>query len=98
MSNDGRATSLLHDASNYSGSMTALTQLLGAMERDGLVHRDVAGKRCYEISLTSTGAELAAGLGMEPVDQMPPAQQHSLLALAMRMAELEARVAELEAR
>lgn len=98
VSPDGRATSMLHDAAAYPGSMTALTQLLGSMERDGLVARDVVGKRCYEISLTEAGVELAAGLGVDAVAELPEPQKNSLLALAVRVAELEARVAELEAR
>jgi DNA-binding MarR family transcriptional regulator len=95
---DGRATSALHDAANYDGSMTALTQLLGSMERDQLVTRDVVGKRCYEIALTESGRELAAGLGAVVNPDLPEPQRNSLLALAIRVGELEARVAQLEAR
>ena len=98
VSPDGRATSALHDAANYDGSMTALTQLLGSMERDGLVVRDVVGKRCYEIALTESGRALAAGLGAVVEPELPEPQRNSLLALAVRVGELETRVAKLEAR
>ena len=42
----------------------AFAQLLSGMERDGLINREVRGKRTYRITLS---AQPAARLGAEPV-------------------------------
>jgi hypothetical protein len=39
----------------------AFAQLLSGMERDGLISREVRGKRTYRITLSATPARLAAG-------------------------------------
>ena len=59
----GMASTRLAEAVGYPGSSVAFAQLLSGMERDGLISREVRGKRTYRIVLT---APAAAGRGAEP--------------------------------
>jgi len=54
----GMASNKLAEAVGYPGSSVAFAQLLSGMERDGLIARDVRGKRTYRITLSG---ETAAG-------------------------------------
>jgi len=54
----GMASNKLAEAVGYPGSSVAFAQLLSGMERDGLIARDVRGKRTYRITLS--GATAAA--------------------------------------
>jgi len=61
----GMASTRLAAAVGYPGSSVAFAQLLSGMERDGLIRREVRGKRTYRIALstpaaTRRGAEAAA--------------------------------------
>jgi hypothetical protein len=57
----GMASTKLAEAVGYPGSSVAFAQLLSGMERDGLITREVRGKRTYRITLTDgTGAAQAA--------------------------------------
>jgi hypothetical protein len=47
----GMASTRLADAVGYPGSSVAFAQLLSGMERDGLIVREVRGKRTYRITL-----------------------------------------------
>jgi hypothetical protein len=47
----GMASTRLAEAVGYPGSSVAFAQLLSGMERDGLISRDVRGKRTYRIIL-----------------------------------------------
>lgn len=47
----GMASTKLAEAVGYPGSSVAFAQLLSGMERDGLVAREVRGKRTYRITL-----------------------------------------------
>ena len=58
------ASTRLSEAVGYPGSSVAFAQLLSGMERDGLINREVRGKRTYRITLS---AQPAARLGSEPV-------------------------------
>lgn len=61
----GRATSRLAEAMGYTSRPVSLSPLLSALEADGLVEREVRGRRCFLIELTRKGqamAELDAGL------------------------------------
>jgi hypothetical protein len=60
----GMASTRLSEAVGYPGSSVAFAQLLSGMERDGLINREVRGKRTYRITLS---AQPAARLGAEPV-------------------------------
>lgn len=51
------ASTRLAEAVDYPGSSVAFAQLLSGMERDGLIAREVRGKRTYRISLTEQGAQ-----------------------------------------
>jgi DNA-binding MarR family transcriptional regulator len=51
----GRATSLLAEAMGYTSRPVSLSPLLSALEADGLVRRDVRGRRCFTIELTPKG-------------------------------------------
>lgn len=60
----GMASTRLAEAVGYPGSSVAFAQLLSGMERDGLIAREVRGKRTYRISLADAancaGKALAA--------------------------------------
>jgi hypothetical protein len=57
----GMASTRLAEAVGYPGSSVAFAQLLSGMERDGLISREVRGKRTYRISLSApTAARRAA--------------------------------------
>lgn len=60
----GMASTRLAEAVGYPGSSVAFAQLLSGMERDGLINREVRGKRTYRISLS---AAPNARLGSDPV-------------------------------
>jgi hypothetical protein len=47
----GMASTRLAEAVGYPGSSVAFAQLLSGMERDGLIRREVRGKRTYRITL-----------------------------------------------
>ena len=47
----GMASTRLAEAVGYPGSSVAFAQLLSGMERDGLIRREVRGKRTYHITL-----------------------------------------------
>jgi hypothetical protein len=49
----GMASTRLAEAVGYPGSSVAFAQLLSGMERDGLISREVRGKRTYRITLPS---------------------------------------------
>ena len=51
----GMASTRLAEAVGYPGSSVAFAQLLSGMERDGLIVREVRGKRTYRITLTAQG-------------------------------------------
>jgi hypothetical protein len=59
----GMASTRLAEAVGYPGSSVAFAQLLSGMERDGLISREVRGKRTYRIALSAP----AAGRGAEPL-------------------------------
>jgi hypothetical protein len=46
------ASTRLSEAVGYPGSSVAFAQLLSGMERDGLINREVRGKRTYRITLS----------------------------------------------
>jgi hypothetical protein len=52
----GLASTALAEAAGYPGSSVAFAQLLSAMERSGLIEREVRGRRTYWIGLASTAA------------------------------------------
>jgi hypothetical protein len=51
----GMASTRLAEAVGYPGSSVAFAQLLSGMERDGLISREVRGKRTYRIALSAQG-------------------------------------------
>jgi hypothetical protein len=51
----GMASTRLAEAVAYPGSSVAFAQLLSGMERDGLIAREVRGKRTYRIALAGGG-------------------------------------------
>jgi hypothetical protein len=59
----GMASTRLAEAVGYPGSSVAFAQLLSGMERDGLIAREVRGKRTYRITLAD-GAAAAARSGL----------------------------------
>jgi hypothetical protein len=52
----GMASTRLAEAVGYPGSSVAFAQLLSGMERDGLISREVRGKRTYRITLSAPPA------------------------------------------
>jgi hypothetical protein len=55
------ASTRLAEAVGYPGSSVAFAQLLSGMERDGLISREVRGKRTYRITLSASPAARRAG-------------------------------------
>jgi len=65
----GMASTRLAEAVGDPGSSVAFAQLLSGMERDGLIAREVRGKRTYRIALADGAAArsgLATGLAAGP--------------------------------
>lgn len=70
----GMASTKLAEAVGYPGSSVAFAQLLSGMERDGLIVRDVRGKRTYRITLPEgTAAGTAARAEAQPPAGTGPA-------------------------
>jgi hypothetical protein len=63
------ASTRLSEAVGYPGSSVAFAQLLSGMERDGLISREVRGKRTYRIALSTPGAPRR---GADPVKTDEP--------------------------
>jgi hypothetical protein len=59
----GMASTRLAEAVGYPGSSVAFAQLLSGMERDGLIRREVRGKRTYRITLSVPARADAAAKG-----------------------------------
>ncbi|HJY96354.1 MAG TPA: hypothetical protein VJ371_15485 [Streptosporangiaceae bacterium] len=57
----GMASTRLAAAVGYPGSSVAFAQLLSGMERDGLINREVRGKRTYRIALSALAAARRGG-------------------------------------
>jgi hypothetical protein len=68
----GMASTRLAEAVGYPGSSVAFAQLLSGMERDGLINREVRGKRTYRITLSAQPARLAADSGRAAQAALPP--------------------------
>jgi hypothetical protein len=99
----GMASTRLAEAVGYPGSSVAFAQLLSGMERDGLISREVRGKRTYRITLSSpvparTVADTAATAGDAALPAVPVAfsavidydelADRVILRLLRRLAEL----------
>jgi hypothetical protein len=72
----GMASTRLAEAVGYPGSSVAFAQLLSGMERDGLIAREVRGKRTYRITLAASAraARAAAARRSAAVPGAPGAQ------------------------
>jgi hypothetical protein len=57
----GMASTRLAEAVGYPGSSVAFAQLLSGMERDGLISREVRGKRTYRITGKTPAVSGGAG-------------------------------------
>ena len=64
----GMASTRLAEAVGYPGSSVAFAQLLSGMERDGLINREVRGKRTYRITLSAPPAARAPADAARPDD------------------------------
>jgi hypothetical protein len=99
----GMASTRLAEAVGYPGSSVAFAQLLSGMERDGLISREVRGKRTYRIALSSAvparaiasaapapdGAALpAVPVGFAAVIDYDELADRVILRLLRRLAEL----------
>ena len=74
----GMASTRLAEAVGYPGSSVAFAQLLSGMERDGLIAREIRGKRTYRITLaTSARAARAAARHSHAVPGAHPAGVHA---------------------
>jgi len=69
----GMASTRLAEAVGYPGSSVAFAQLLSGMERDGLINREVRGKRTYRITLSAPPAARLAGESARSGDGARPA-------------------------
>ena len=68
----GMASTRLAEAVGYPGSSVAFAQLLSGMERDGLIAREVRGKRTYRIALADGASAVRAALSTGPAAAMRP--------------------------
>jgi hypothetical protein len=68
----GMASTRLAEAVGYPGSSVAFAQLLSGMERDGLIVREVRGKRTYRITLPEGASAQAAARPASPAAQAAP--------------------------
>ena len=74
----GMASTRLAEAVGYPGSSVAFAQLLSGMERDGLIAREIRGKRTYRITLAvGTRAARAAARHSHAVPGAHPAGAHA---------------------
>jgi hypothetical protein len=69
----GMASTRLAEAVGYPGSSVAFAQLLSGMERDGLINREVRGKRTYRITLSAPPAARLAAESSQADDTARPA-------------------------
>ncbi|MGH3262832.1 MAG: hypothetical protein ACRDNS_12620 [Trebonia sp.] len=67
----GMASTRLSEAVGYPGSSVAFAQLLSGMERDGLINREVRGKRTYRITLSAQPTDRAAARRGATDDGLP---------------------------
>jgi len=67
----GMASTRLAEAVGYPGSSVAFAQLLSGMERDGLINREVRGKRTYRITLSAQPARLGGDSGRPDETTLP---------------------------
>ena len=68
----GMASTRLAAAVGYPGSSVAFAQLLSGMERDGLISREVRGKRTYRIALSPPAGRRPVGpAGAGPANTGP---------------------------
>jgi hypothetical protein len=82
----GMASTKLAEAVGYPGSSVAFAQLLSGMERDGLIVREVRGKRTYRITLPEGASAHAAARPTNPAAQAgPPAGEFDYDELARRL-------------
>ncbi|HEX8008370.1 MAG TPA: hypothetical protein VF482_18315 [Trebonia sp.] len=68
----GMASTRLAEAVGYPGSSVAFAQLLSGMERDGLIVREVRGKRTYRITLPEGAAAQATARPANPAAEAGP--------------------------
>jgi hypothetical protein len=76
----GMASTRLADAVGYPGSSVAFAQLLSGMERDGLISREVRGKRTYRITLSPSQEPVPPPADVVPAQDMgstPPPEKVS---------------------
>jgi hypothetical protein len=69
----GMASTRLAEAVGYPGSSVAFAQLLSGMQRDGLINREVRGKRTYRITLSAPPAARLAAESVQADDAARPA-------------------------
>jgi hypothetical protein len=69
----GMASTRLAEAVGYPGSSVAFAQLLSGMERDGLIVREVRGKRTYRITLTDGAVSARAARAARTAAPVLPA-------------------------
>jgi hypothetical protein len=65
----GMASTRLAEAVGYPGSSVAFAQLLSGMERDGLIVREVRGKRTYRITLPAGASAQATARPANPATE-----------------------------
>lgn len=54
---EGRLNSGIRDTVAYQGSPRGMSQLLAALESEGMIKRTIKGRRCFVIELTSQGVQ-----------------------------------------
>lgn len=59
---EGRLNGVLRDTVAYHGSPRGMSQLLAALEGEGMITRKINGRRCFVIDLTDQGVQAAKTL------------------------------------
>ena len=71
----GRATRSLSEAVEWAGSFQGFSVAVVRLAEDGLLERDISGKRCFRIALTTEGYDAAAAaVGPRVGDEAEPAR------------------------
>jgi hypothetical protein len=76
----GHATAQLHQALGAPGSMTSFAQLIAQLGKQGLIQREVRGKRTYRIALQTLGSQPLSSRtpGDQGTEEQPAADPQAL--------------------
>jgi DNA-binding PadR family transcriptional regulator len=94
----GLASTALAEAIGYPGSSVAFAQLLSAMERSGLIEREIRGRRTYRIGLAGAAFDYDELARWLLPSREPGSESVQTGALVQTVASLERKLANVESR